>query len=162
MSPAARLNMIKGPYTFIARGLTAILDRSDQVRRLMGLFGILQQMPNLGQAVYEKYDLSKVPDLLIESFGFDAKDLGHGERPQEQVQMARAEREAAEAQGYSQEVDPEGATRDTPEDKMMQKEEEEGGAGCPRNLYQLYGRSSIINSILIDGEHSSQRRRSHY
>ena len=129
MSPAARLTMIKGPYTFKARGLTAILDRSDQVRRLMGLFGILQQMPNLGQAVYEKYDLSKVPDLLIESFGFDAKDLGHGERPQEQVQMARAEREAAEAQGYSQEVDPEGATRDTPEDKMMQKEEEEGGAG---------------------------------
>ena len=96
LSPAARLKLISGPYTFKARGLTAILDRADQVRRIMGLFGAISQMPEVGEMIKERYDLSKVPEMVIESFGFHAQDLGRGERTPEELQERQEEREAAE------------------------------------------------------------------
>ena len=109
MPAAARLKLISGPYTFKARGLTSMLDRADQVRRISSLFGLISQMPEVGQMIFTKYDMSKVPDMIIESFGFSSADLGTGARTPEEM-AARAQEQQME------------------EERMA---EQEGGGGAP-------------------------------
>jgi hypothetical protein len=105
----ARKEIIRRPVTFQARGISAVIARSQQLKTLMGVLGVVAQNDMLMQKFLEKVDLEKLIGLIFRLSGIDLTKLTLSERELMVKKLAEPIMQAAPPGGTPQ---PSGAGQD--------------------------------------------------
>ena len=71
----SRRELIKRPITFQARGITQIISRSQQLKTLMGILGVIGQNQILMQAFLKEVDITKLVNKIFFLSGTDLSKL---------------------------------------------------------------------------------------
>ena len=96
---ANRKDIIKRPLTFQARGISSLIARSQQMKALMGVLGVIAQSEPLMQKFLEKADLDKLLNLIFQLSGIDITKITMSEREKMIRSLTQPMQQAAGAPG---------------------------------------------------------------
>lgn len=85
---ARRKELIQRPITFQARGISAMIQRSQTMKALMGVISMISGNEMLTQEFMKKVDLSKLIGKLFELSGVDLTKLQASDREKMMAQVA--------------------------------------------------------------------------
>lgn len=71
----SRRQLVRRPVTFQARGISSLISRSQQLKTLMGILGVIGQNDILMQAFLQKADPGKLVDRILLLSGIDPTKL---------------------------------------------------------------------------------------
>lgn len=88
-------------FSFEAKGISAMLERSQRVRALLGALNVIGGNPMLAQAFQKEHSMSKLIAMLLEDFNVDTGRLKKSQQEMEQDAMAQAQAQMAQQQAQA-------------------------------------------------------------
>lgn len=91
-----RKDFVRRPVTFQARGISMVIARSQQMKVLLNLLGIIAQSDIMAQVFFQEVDMKKLIDLLFMLSGINLSKLTLSEREKMIKQLAQPMEQAAQ------------------------------------------------------------------
>lgn len=91
-----RKNLIKRNYTFQARGISQLLQKSQKMQALMSVMQVVGANPNLMNAFMQVVDINKLLNLLFSLSNVDLRKLAPSQREQLMQSVAQPMMEAGQ------------------------------------------------------------------
>lgn len=94
---ASRKELIKRPITFQARGISTLIARSQQLKTLMAILGLIAQNQTLMQAFMQAVSMDKLVQRLFLLSGLDLSKLQLSDREKQIASLAQPLQQAGDA-----------------------------------------------------------------